>query len=594
MTRFSHHPPQPIASTTTPPRQRGYVLVTFALLLVPLLLLAGLSIDVGSWYNRASDMRKAADAAALAGVVWLPNEAAARSAAIETAARNGFVEGNGVSISVVPVPGTEKRLKVVIRDDRVGSFLWGNLGGNNITLQRAAVAEYQLPVPMGSPRNFFGTGPLVPSPNTELLFQSVNPYCTSKVQGDRHQSGYYSGSAEHCAGTSNSEHWPGGYELFIDAPEGRPASIDVLLYDPRYNNASVDPTAADERGGAWTRGRYNSLAECPAPASGGATTITYYGASNQGYCGYASARRFNGPISYYNGSNWIDIQSGLTGNTQYVLPYTRTFNGPDSYLANSNEEDYTYTLFAENSPFTAADDQQVCSRTFTRTTPFERTFLGSQRWNVLCTIATSWPDGRYILKVANEGPAGTGPRGNGSNQWGVVARYTNGAGNLGNGLCDGRSYGLCPRVYGKEAISVYANTTAGTAQFFLAEIEAIHAGKRLVLELWDPGEGGSRLRILQPSGAGWARKSMTWRSYVNESSTVDRSGSGDTIDVTGDIFNGRRLVIEIDLTDYDPLSTNQWWKIEYEFNNPARPNVTDRTTWTARIEGDPVHLVEEF
>lgn len=112
MTRFSHHPPQPIASTTTPPRQRGYVLVTFALLLVPLLLLAGLSIDVGSWYNRASDMRKAADAAALAGVVWLPNEAAARSAAIETAARNGFVEGNGVSISVVPVPGTEKRLKV--------------------------------------------------------------------------------------------------------------------------------------------------------------------------------------------------------------------------------------------------------------------------------------------------------------------------------------------------------------------------------------------------------------------------------------------------------------------------------------------------
>ncbi len=79
MTRFSHHPPQPIAWTTTPPRQRGYVLVTFALLLVPLLLLAGLSIDVGSWYNRASDMRKAADAAALAGVVWLPNEAAARS-----------------------------------------------------------------------------------------------------------------------------------------------------------------------------------------------------------------------------------------------------------------------------------------------------------------------------------------------------------------------------------------------------------------------------------------------------------------------------------------------------------------------------------
>lgn len=35
-------------------------------LLIPLLLMVGLSVDVGSWYNRSSDIQKAADAAALA------------------------------------------------------------------------------------------------------------------------------------------------------------------------------------------------------------------------------------------------------------------------------------------------------------------------------------------------------------------------------------------------------------------------------------------------------------------------------------------------------------------------------------------------
>ena len=37
--------------------------------------------------------------AALAGVVWLPDEAAASTAALAAAQRNGFTNGNGVSIT---------------------------------------------------------------------------------------------------------------------------------------------------------------------------------------------------------------------------------------------------------------------------------------------------------------------------------------------------------------------------------------------------------------------------------------------------------------------------------------------------------------
>ena len=82
---FDHQPPtrRPLARGRG---EHGYVMVMFALLLVPLLLMAGLAVDVGKWYSRSSDMRRAADAAALAGVVWLPDEVAARTAALAAAA----------------------------------------------------------------------------------------------------------------------------------------------------------------------------------------------------------------------------------------------------------------------------------------------------------------------------------------------------------------------------------------------------------------------------------------------------------------------------------------------------------------------------
>ena len=61
--------------------------------------------------------------------------------------------------------------------------------------------------------------------------------------------------------------------------------------------------------------------------------------------------------------------------------------------------------------------------------------------------------------------------------------------------------------------------------------------------------------------------------------------------VINSVFNSRLLEITVDLTGYAPPSDNNWWKIYYNFNSGTA--VTDRTTWSARILGDPVHLVEE-
>ncbi len=67
------------------------------------------------------------------------------------------------------------------------------------------------------------------------------------------------------------------------------------------------------------------------------------------------------------------------------------------------------------------------------------------------------------------------------------------------------SPGGSPRVYGLGTMEAYMRLPGGQAsEFYLAQIEAIHAGKTMVINLWDPGDTGAlaaNLQILQPTAA---------------------------------------------------------------------------------------------
>lgn len=664
--RCAHHRRGRRAFATTERAQRdhGYILVEFAFLVVPLMLMVGLSVDVGYWYNRVSDIQKAADAAALAGVVWLPDDEKAEEYALAAAARNGFVDGaDDVEIDIDPVG--ERRLRVTIRDTTVGSFFFQVLGGSTIDLARSGTAEYVLPVPLGSPRNYFGTGTLLASEEgeeAELLYQSVNPACTSKINGDRYQSTHYgpldSGGASlsSCPTTAtNDEYRDRGYELYIEAPEDRPANIDVLLYDPRYSTANVSYQVQDGQtctivyspsGTSWTgpsgsdaditirgpaqyqtRGSSPGWSDTVTLAAGSSYTrrgdrlryrlaVVDYTPADPGWIGPAGSQypsiTVNGPAQYrtrssggvysavttlYTGQSFthrgdrLQYRQGTVRNDCQPNYVTVNEGGPDS-KRKSGDESFTYTLYEPDlTPFDDSDNPEVanCTATYSASSAFDSAYndyLGSRRWNKLCTITTLMDSGRYILRVENGAP-GTSSA-DGSNQWGLVARYQGAAG---NGLCDGRDDDMCPRVYGRDAISVYANTSKATAAFFLAEIPDYHAGKTLEIELWDPGEGGSKIKILQPTGTdSWSTHTFSWASFNNDGSSHDSRTNVSEVSVTNNAFNGRLLRIRIKLTGYDPPDDNAWWKIQYEFGTG---DVTDRTTWSARVIGDPVHLVQE-
>jgi len=79
-----------LASTRDRDQQDGYVLLVFALLLVPMMIIAALAIDYGSWALQANRQQSAADAAALAGAPVLPDFDWATDLAREIAAQNGY------------------------------------------------------------------------------------------------------------------------------------------------------------------------------------------------------------------------------------------------------------------------------------------------------------------------------------------------------------------------------------------------------------------------------------------------------------------------------------------------------------------------
>ena len=172
------------------------------------------------------------------------------------------------------------------------------------------------------------------------------------------------------------------------------------------------------------------------------------------------------------------------------------------------------------------------------------------------------------------------------NMWGLRAVPTNPA------------YG--PRVYGLGKMVIYANVTAGTTLFYLARIEAVHAGKTMVIQLFDPGDaaGNSSIEILQPTATGYTPVKFSYTADANAAGS--KSGTNvlslkTTISGTPQYNNSwLTLTIPLPKTYTAPLPPGEpagvlggWWKIRFTFDSTT----SDTTTWQVSVRGNPVHLV---
>jgi hypothetical protein len=133
----------------------GVAVVLVALMLVPLVLFAAYGVDLAAWHARLTFLQKNADAAATAGVVWMPNLSKATQIATDTLAYNGIVSGTDDVFVTVAEGATPTSLRVTVSDHSAARFFSTMISGNQ-QLTRSAEAEYYLPLPLGSPLNYFG------------------------------------------------------------------------------------------------------------------------------------------------------------------------------------------------------------------------------------------------------------------------------------------------------------------------------------------------------------------------------------------------------------------------------------------------------
>ena len=122
---------------------------------------AGLAIEYNRWDNIANRVQKAADAAALAGAVFMPENVGnkAFTTAKSIASQNGFTDGSNGVVITTAAGKLPNQLKVTIKVPTKNPFGGDRRLRVDHDHPASAVAEYQLPQNLGSPQNSFGNDP---------------------------------------------------------------------------------------------------------------------------------------------------------------------------------------------------------------------------------------------------------------------------------------------------------------------------------------------------------------------------------------------------------------------------------------------------
>ena len=139
-------------------RSRGQILVLFVGSTVLFVLLCGVVVDIAYYWVGSLQAQRAADAAALAGAVYLPGDRpTAYSAAQASATQNGYTSGGTTTVTPSQDSNDPRQLNVAI-NARVGTFFSRIVGITSWPIRVSAKGVYVLPVPMGSPDAYYGVG----------------------------------------------------------------------------------------------------------------------------------------------------------------------------------------------------------------------------------------------------------------------------------------------------------------------------------------------------------------------------------------------------------------------------------------------------
>jgi hypothetical protein len=580
------------------PAERGFYMVWFALTFVAVTAFAALALEYNRWNGIATKAQKTADAAALAGAVFLPdNVTGAYNTAQATATKNGMTNNsNGVTVQTV-VGSLPNQLKVTVSVTTHNPFAQ-IVGYNSETIVRSAVAEYQLPQNLGSPQNSYGNNPESNLTQPQFWGNVFGP-SSQKSKGDAIQSAGPSSAssncnADNCGGSVNKDYDTKGYFYGIDVPAGKP-SLNVQVFDPGFvhvgdNCGSSDGNANNSLTKAATLTaaqipNYNTLSPTIPPST------RYAPSGTSAFC--------TGDMYYSDGSNTANPWTVWKLRGPDATPWDATDNPvlcqaefPGIYPEASNDQpngtidaNHLYNLLQQSTNYPGTNPGM----------PFASFF---RQWVTICNVNN--PDaGTYFLEVETvtkiNGTAA--PNGGGANRWsvrtGVGTDYS-----TGNGL----------KVYGNQRMGVYANATGADTQFYLTRVPPGDAGHTLVLEFFDVGDSTPPagvtpyISVVPPADSnspGGAFAGCVYTPPPGNSTgppwgTLTATGSGCKIAINHSAYDSQWITFEIPIPNDYTCDTSTalgcWAKLDYTYGPGA--SVSDTTTWEAFILGDPVRLIK--
>jgi Flp pilus assembly protein TadG len=548
--------------------ERGFVVIFFTVLLVTLLALAGFAVDFWHWNHEGARMQKAADAAALGGAVFMPENPGgiAFATAREIASSNGFTDGQE-NIVITTKKGVRPNQLDVTIEKTVPNFFGSLVGASSTTIVKHAVGEYERSVNMGSPINQFGNDPesggAHGTPEYPDFWANVFGPRSQKSKGDAFQGNVCSAGTDNCSG-SNTDYDAKGYFYGIEVKAGATGPLQVDIFDPAFAHVSDNCGNTNNLAGAAALApNFNPLFPVADPA------VRYAIPATSPYC--------SGDM-YYNGTG---EDNGPPWTTYFVRAPDDTPNDPTNNPVVCSVSFPGYNADLVNA-LRATTPQAGAPALFV---------AYFRQWYRICTVGTP-ETGTYFLQIetATKADGTPAPQGSGANRFAVRA-----------GLADDFSTESL-RVFGEARIGIYANAPAANTTFFLARLLPGAKGRNLVINFFDTGDAAAAgtLTVLPPpdSNVGAAFSGCTYTSPPGTSTgppwgTFTDTASGCRItNVSSATYNAQWIQLKVPIPDdYDctyDVANGCWTRINFAFPS----NVQDTTAWTARIEGDPVRLIE--
>jgi len=588
-------------SDVAPPRRlrgkAGQAIVLLALTGTLMIGGVGVAVDLAVGYMYSIAAERAASAAALSGVVFMPNQFNSAQAipsgsrndasdrAIDEAKRNGFDPANtqeGVVVVPAAISGRSNQLRVTVAK-QAPVFFMQLFGFRPYLVARTAVAAYLPPISLGQPGSQAGSS-LGELGRTRFFFTREEGWATGRSQGDAytptpagstdvHQLSYTNGTEPRDLTVADR----GGYDYRVTVPSSGPGGV-VQIYNAAF---SPDGTGAS----ANFCDNNNQVPAARTCAIGGNNwfheddggPFDFNTAANYSAMRYTLYRVNN---AFIRGSDEllsqltvlpIDARNWKNASKQYTI-----MGGPNS--GKTVDQQYSgalpsnmliYHNWVDVTSYTGLNDGGLVSL---RTTPALSNYL----------IGGALVSGIYRLRVDSLD--------NNS------ASFTGGS----NGAHKG---------YAVRAVNGDVNRTPFTMNLF--QLTPDYAGLTVGIDIYDVGDISSSngrvvINILDPSGAlatsaqgvniydlGVQRSNLQSGNYtvIASAQNGNQTASFVATDTSnGTTRNGHWVHVELPVpSGYNPPPGQYWWSMQY-VTGPGTVAV-DTVTVAVGLKGGPVHLL---